>query len=54
MATVQANAVEGKGKWTLGEIERFKAAYLLHGANWPKIKEAVGTRKRSEKSERSE
>ena len=29
-ATKRANAVEGKGTWTLGEIERFKAAYLLH------------------------
>ena len=44
VATKRANAVEGKGTWTPGEIERFQAAYLLHGANWPKIKEAVGTR----------
>ena len=45
---MRANAVEGEGPWTLGEIERFKAAYLLHGTNWPKIKEAVGTRERTQ------
>ena len=48
VATKRANAVEGQGTWTPGEIERFKAAYLLHGANWPKIKEAVGTRELSQ------
>ena len=40
--------MEGKGTWTPEEIERFKAAYLLHGANWSKIKEAVGTRERAQ------
>ena len=45
---MRANAVEGEGTWTPGEIERFQAAYLLHGANWPKIKEAVGTRELSQ------
>ena len=37
--------MEGKGTWTLGEIERFQAAWLLHGRNWPELEKAVGTRK---------
>ena len=48
VATKQANAVEGEGKWTLGEIERFKEAWLLHGRDFPKIKEVVGTRELSQ------
>ena len=44
-ATKRANAVEGEGPWTLGEIERFQAAWLLHGRNWPELEKAVGTRK---------
>ena len=48
VATKQANAVEGEGKWTLGEIERFQAAWLLHGRNWPELEAAVGTRKGSQ------
>ena len=45
VATKRANAVEGKGTWTPGEIERFQAAWLLHGRNWPELEKAVGTRK---------
>ena len=44
-ATIKANAVEGEGPWTLGEIERFQAAWLLHGRNWPELEKAVRTRK---------
>ena len=47
-ATIQANAVEGEGPWTLGEIERFKVAWRLHGRDFPKIKEVVGTRELSQ------
>ena len=37
--------MEGEGPWTFGEIERFQAAWLLHGRNWPELEKAVGTRK---------
>ena len=40
--------MEGEGPWTLGEIERFKVAWRLHGRDFPKIKEVVGTRELSQ------
>ena len=47
-ATMRANAVVGKGTWTLEEIERFQAAWRRNVRSFQDLEKAVGTRKASQ------